>query len=96
MEVQKKVNKIGQLPLPSKNVNIFDAPTTEAAACGVSYKEVFLKNSQNSQENACEFAHMCFRVNLVKFLRASLLQNTSERLLLQLAHDRHLSDQYWS
>ena len=40
-----------------------------------SIKKVFLKISQNSQENRC------FPVNFAKFLRTSFLQNTTGRLL---------------
>ena len=66
-------------------------------------KKVFLKISQNSQENTClrvsffnEVAglrlstllkerlwHRYFPVNFAQFLRTSLLQNTSGRLLLE-------------
>ena len=66
---------------------------TEAATRGVLCKRVFLKISQNSQENTCarvsflkkRLWHRCFPVNFVKFLRAPFLQNTSEQLLLNLA-----------
>ena len=64
-------------------------------------KKVFLRNSQNSQENICarvffkkvkgvrpgtllknKLWHRCFPVNFAKFLRAPVLQNSYERLLL--------------
>ena len=52
-------------------------------------KKVFLKTSQNSQENTCARAsfwircfHRCFPVNFAKYLRTSFLQNISRRLFL--------------
>ena len=54
-----------------------------------SLKKLFLKISQNSQENTCArasflikvFLHRCFPVNFANFLRTPFLQNTSGRLL---------------
>ena len=70
----------------------------EAATAGVLWKKVFLEISQNSQENTCgrvsflitlpetllrkRLWHKRFPVNFAKFLRTSILQNTSGRLLL--------------
>ena len=57
----------------------------EAATGVVLYKKMFLKISQNSQENTCarvsflieRLWHRCFLVNFVKFSRTPFLQNTS-------------------
>ena len=53
-----------------------------------SVKKVFLKNSQNSQENTCarvfQLWRRCFPVNFEKFLRTPFLQNTSGWLLLTI------------
>ena len=48
-----------------------------------SIKKMFLKNSQFSKENTCVRVGVSFLI--LKFLREPFLQNTSERLLLQLA-----------
>ena len=45
----------------------------EAATGGVLLGKVFLKISQNSQENICAFLCTCFPVNFVKFLRTPIL-----------------------
>ena len=67
--------------------------SSEAATEGVLQEKVFLEILQNSQENACARAsffnetrlwHKCFPVNFANFLRTSLLQNTSGRLLLKV------------
>ena len=65
---------------------------TEAVIRWCSVEKVFLKISQNSQENTCtrvssrlrsttllkkRLWHRCFPVNFVKFLRTPFLQNTS-------------------
>ena len=51
-------------------------------------KKVFLGISQNSQENTCarvsETLAQAFPVDFAKFLRTSLLENTSGRLLLHV------------
>ena len=58
-----------------------------------SMKKIFLKISQNSQENTCarvrpatllkkRLWHRCFPVNFAKVLRTSFLQNTSGSLFL--------------
>ena len=65
---------------------------TEAAIRGVLLKKVFLKISQNSQENTCARvsfliklqAYRCFPVSFAKFLRSPFLQNTSGRLLHEI------------
>ena len=57
----------------------------EAVVQRCSVKKVLLEISQNSQENTRarvsflikRLWHRCFPVNLVKFLRAPFLQNTS-------------------
>ena len=63
---------------------------TEAVVQKCSVKKVFLKMSQNSQENIRvrvlrpptllkkRFWHRCFPVNFAKFLRTPFLQNTSD------------------
>ena len=56
-----------------------------------SIKKMFLKNSQNSQENTCARVSFLnkvaglrrFPLNFANFLRIPFLQNTSERLLLE-------------
>ena len=56
---------------------------SEAATRGALSKKVFLKISQNSQENTC--VRVSFLIQLkasVQFLRTSFLQNTLGRLLL--------------
>ena len=69
--------------------------TTEAATGGDLPKKMFLKISQNSQENTYvslflnrvagqRLWHRYFPVNFAKFLRTPFLQNTSGRLLLTL------------
>ena len=68
-----------------------------------SIKKLFLKISQNSQENTCarvsflvklestllkkRLWHWCFPVNFAKFFRTPFLRNTSALLLLLLALD---------
>ena len=64
----------------------------EAVARGVFGKKVFLKISQNSQENTCtrvsfykklkRLWHRCFPVNFTKFLRTSFLLEHLRWLLL--------------
>ena len=73
----------------------FDRKETEATTRGVLSKKVFLKISQNSQENTCarvsflitllkkRLWHRCFLVNFAKFSRTPFLQNTCARLLLK-------------
>ena len=69
------------------------SPSAEAVVRGCSVKKVFLKLSQNSQENTCVRASFLiqlqagvwqryFPVNFAKFLWTPFLQNTSGRLLL--------------
>ena len=59
---------------------------SEAATRRVLWNKVFLKNSKNSQENACVGVSIkkaeVFFVNFAEFLRTTFLQNTSGRLLL--------------
>ena len=74
------------------NIEVY-RQNTEAATRGVLWKKVFLKISQNSQENTGvrvsflilkkRLWYRCFPVNFAKFLRKRLLQNTSERLLVK-------------
>ena len=73
---------------------MFMKARAEAATGGVLQKKVFLEISQKSQENTCakdtflikkSVWRRCFPVNFVKFLRIPFLQNTSGRLLLQMA-----------
>ena len=66
----------------------------EAVAQRGSVKKVLLEISQNSQENTCARvafsiklqAFRCFSVNIVKFLRAPILRNICEQLLLMVAY----------
>ena len=70
-------------------------------------KKVFLKNSQNSQENTSvslffnrtlninvikkRLWHRCFLVNFAKLLRTPFLQNTSGQLLLTIIAENIIS-----
>ena len=62
-----------------------------------SVKKVFLKISQNSQENTCDrvsfliklqVCHRCFPVNFVKFLRTHFFTERLRWLLLLLGGDK--------
>ena len=55
--------------------------TSEAATRDVFLKKVFLKFSQNSQQNTCAKA-TGFPLKIAKFLRTPFLQHASGRLLL--------------
>ena len=61
---------------------------TEAATGGGSIKKVFLKVSQNSQENACARASFLIKlqapVNFAKFLRTPILIEHIRWLLLKI------------
>ena len=51
---------------------------------GVLQKKVFLKVSQNSQENICVGKANVFPMNFVKFLKTPILQNNCGELLLSV------------
>ena len=77
----------------------FSIQHSEAVVQMCSVKKLFLEISQNSQENTCtrfsfliklqvsflinRLCHRCFPVNFEKFLRTSLLQNTSGLQLIK-------------
>ena len=58
---------------------------SEAPVGGASWKKLFLEISQISQENFIKMSHQhrCFLVKFVKFLKAPVLKNIYERLLLK-------------
>ena len=66
------------------------------------YKKAVFKTSQNSQQNtyarvSClqkRLWQKCFPVNFAKFLRITILQNTSSYLLLQIAVEG--MNRYWN
>ena len=73
------------------------SPLTEAPTRGVLWKKVFLKISQNSQENTetRRLWHRFFPVYFAKFLRTPFLQSTSGWLLLLWYHIRILLSNKW-
>ena len=70
---------------------------TEAVGRSCSAKIVFLKISQNSQENNfIKRETECFSLNFMKFSRAYFSQNTSERLFLETESSLSSIDSYLS
>ena len=70
-------------------------PYSEAVTRGVLCKKVFLKVSQNLQENTCarvsflkkRLWHRCSPANFAKFLRTSFLQNISGDCFCKLEYN---------
>ena len=82
-------NEMSRTKIPKEITILTSGNLPDVVARRCSAKKRFFKISQNSQENTYVrvsflIKHWCFLVNFAKFLRALILLNMSERLLLIL------------